>query len=599
MTCFRWLGAALLLIQWGCSGEMVGAGSPQVSEGSWGAKEGAIIDGVEDTDSDGVMLLFFNPIPYAPYPLCTGTLIAPNLILTAQHCVADLVDYNTCGYGSPYNPANLLASTEDTGASMENIRGISEVHVPPTELTPPVCGNDIALLVLEEAIPAEEAIPYVPRVDVPMGNEELYSAVGYGYTGANGQGAGVRRRIDNLTSVCVEWYCGQPTLQNEWIGPGKICEGDSGGPALDTLNRQVGIASSYLGINCENAYSLYSHIHPWADWLKEKTIALTESGGIATPPWATGWPTDPAYSYDIGANCTGDSECESGICVQGICTRMCNDDAPCPGPYYCPPATAICMPLPIGDPCDTPEDCLSLLCGEEGFCTVSCNEEWPCPEDTICNEGQVCGWPVEESCSDTQECEVGWCVDGECVDSCDDEVPCPDGWVCMEDTGACEPVTEDVQEPEEPTLEDAEDVEDVGDTGDPGDGEDSEDGIEATPDTEEWTEDSLIEETVETEDVQELENEDADSVEPEQEETQEDLQEDSNSLEQNLTEDSIAATAINPPESPEDSSPLSASSGDEGCQSGGDMPFIPWLMGLFWGLAFWVRMPFKDRIERG
>ena len=202
------LSATLLFFVWGCAQEL-----PRPSQSAFELEDlesmkGAIIDGSVDTETTGAVLLFYYPAPYAPYPLCTGTLIAPNLVLTAQHCVADLVDYNTCGYGETYAPLHLLVSTAGTASNLDNLYEVMEIHVPSPEDTPPVCGNDIALLALSGEISEEEATPFVPRVDISMGNEELYSAVGYGYINASGEGAGVRRRIDGLTSVCVESYCG-------------------------------------------------------------------------------------------------------------------------------------------------------------------------------------------------------------------------------------------------------------------------------------------------------------------------------------------------------------------------------------------------------
>ncbi len=269
--------------------------------------------------------------------LCTGSLIAPNLVLTARHCVSNTlndsngVDCSVTTAGPPYS-ANGFGVT--TKASM-NQAGFNDWYDVVEVVTIPsdnkFCGQDEAILILAANIPPEEAVPLVPRVDSPLTNNEQYSAVGYGVTSDSGiDDAGIRRRRDELFVDCAENLCtgtfGQ-VKDSEWVGDTGICSGDSGGPALDLQNRVVGVTSRG-GPNCSSP--IYGSVHAWADWIKSSAIHAAELGGYDAPPWATGWPTDPNYNYPVGGAC---GECP--ICVNKQCSRLCSDTAPCPSGWQC------------------------------------------------------------------------------------------------------------------------------------------------------------------------------------------------------------------------------------------------------------------------
>ena len=61
----------------------------------------------------------------------------------------------------------------------------------------------------------------------------------------------------------------------------------------------------------------------------------------SAPPWATGYPTDPIFSFPIGptASCASSKSCASGLCLGdsegSYCTRACEAAAPCPTGYTC------------------------------------------------------------------------------------------------------------------------------------------------------------------------------------------------------------------------------------------------------------------------
>ena len=161
-----------------------------------GASQQAIRGGSDDYTSTSVVGIFMqNPDGGS---VCSGSLIAPNLILTAQHCIAQLSSpYVICGetpFGQLFSPEHVHVTTERVMRQGAQFYGVREILVP--RQFQDTCGNDIALLVLHNNIQPDEAVPMIPRVDEPPRGGDRYTAVGYGQVG-NGGGAGSRRYVEN------------------------------------------------------------------------------------------------------------------------------------------------------------------------------------------------------------------------------------------------------------------------------------------------------------------------------------------------------------------------------------------------------------------
>lgn len=103
---------------------------------------------------------------------CTGTLVAPNLVLTAQHCVA-AVNYGPkfCdgSFEAPSETINVTPSDSLTAASPVWFKA-KKVHLPPapTDSSDVVCLNDVALIELETNVPAATAKPIAVDVDTDL-----------------------------------------------------------------------------------------------------------------------------------------------------------------------------------------------------------------------------------------------------------------------------------------------------------------------------------------------------------------------------------------------------------------------------------------------
>jgi MYXO-CTERM domain-containing protein len=323
------------------SGEDLGVADEAIMGGVADAADHAVVDIVWMSASNTVE--------------CTGALVAPNMVLTAHHCVApiqdapnDVVDCTVASFAAPDVPADFFVSTrESPTTSPGDYHMVREVIVPEGSTSTTYCGLDQAILILAESLSAVEASPLVPRVDGQVLTKQSYTAVGFGATADDGTGAGTRRSLTGLAIDCVGSPCttvagAQIDATREWIGDHGTCLGDSGSPALDAEGRVVGVLSRGAA-GCTSP--IYGDVFAWGAWLRATAVHAAAVGGYAAPAWSTGAPTDPAYADPVGGACGDPATCPSSLCLAdaagSYCTRPCEAAAPCPSGYTCATVEAV------------------------------------------------------------------------------------------------------------------------------------------------------------------------------------------------------------------------------------------------------------------
>lgn len=196
---------------------------------------------------------------------CSGTLIAPDLVLTAGHC------------GAGGCAAQVLVGNSITDPAARTFL-VREAIIHPDYGSGPY--NDLALLVLAQPIdgvaPRGIADPSAPET---AGSVRL---VGFGTTDPSGTfGYGERRRVDVPVASpdaaygaepATEFVAGAPFLDRD------SCPGDSGGPAYVEIGGNWFLAGATSratlgGFRMCGDGGVYERVGAYRDWIQSVLIA--------------------------------------------------------------------------------------------------------------------------------------------------------------------------------------------------------------------------------------------------------------------------------------------------------------------------------------
>lgn len=220
-----------------------------------GAAEPIIFGAPSGEEHDAVVVLTTFRGGYRQ-SLCTATLVAPNLIISARHCVSDTDASTACAEdGAPVSGATIKADRrpEDLAVfvgsggvapdtSVESNATVRAARVIVDSSTT-VCNHDIAFVVLERELDA----PLAPVRLTPPRLHEPILAVGWGIdeTGALPKSRAVRADLA-VTGIGPALYPGHPSYgygDTEFIAGESACSGDSGSPALTPAGAVLGVAA--------------------------------------------------------------------------------------------------------------------------------------------------------------------------------------------------------------------------------------------------------------------------------------------------------------------------------------------------------------------
>lgn len=221
-------------------------------------------------DSKKVIMLYTESNSGNNASICTATAIAPNILITAAHCLSD----------KHFAIFNSSISCESGFSIDKHMFAASDAFKHPdyNQYSSEGPSTDVAIVILEKDIPSSYRIMKIAdpeKVNLSKGSIQL---IGYGATNFNAGGSAILRKTDLPSKQFTINKEKNIVDIDQSYGHG-VCSGDSGGPSLAKINGQdyiLGINSIVYGSSFNNRedackfYARQSLAYGHLSWIKEE-----------------------------------------------------------------------------------------------------------------------------------------------------------------------------------------------------------------------------------------------------------------------------------------------------------------------------------------